>query len=97
MSGRRTYLQASLGMDPEMWEARLGYGVRYLVTASPDLAPMEPEGFATGERTTVLDEVFNPRAQGDQRRWIDVLVPLDRWAGERMRLEYRTDARRTLE
>jgi len=41
----------------------------------------------------VLDEVFNPRAQGDQRRWVDVLVPLDRWAGEPIRLEFRTDAR----
>ena len=38
-------------------------------------------------------EVFNPRAQGDQRRWVDMLVPLDRWAGERIRLEFRTDAR----
>jgi len=93
VAGRRTYLQVSLGMDPEMWQASLGDGVRYLVTAGPDVAPMGPDGSTSGERTTVLDEVFNPRAQGDQRRWVDVLVPLDRWAGEPIRLEFRTDAR----
>ena len=93
VAGRRTYLQVFLGMDPEMWEASLGDGVRYLVTAGPDVARMEPDGSASGERTTVLDEVFNPRAQGDQRRWVDMLVPLDRWAGEPIRLEFRTDAR----
>ena len=93
VAGRRTYLQVCLGMDPEMWQARMGDGVRYMVTAGPDVAPMGPDGSATGERTTVLDEVFNPRAYGDQRRWVDMLVPLDRWAGERIRLEFRTDAR----
>ena len=45
------------------------------------------------EAVTIFDEVVNPRAYGDQRRWVDVVVPLERWEGERIRLEFRTDAR----
>ena len=80
---RRPYLQTAIVMDPRMWEASLGDGVRYSVLVEN----------AQQVVVTLVDEVVNPRAYGDQRRWVDVLVPLDRWAGERIRLEFKTDAR----
>ena len=80
---RRPYLQTAMVVDPRVWEASLGDGVRYSVLIES----------GRGVVVTLVDEVVNPRAYGDQRRWVDVLVPLDRWAGERIRLEFRTDAR----
>jgi hypothetical protein len=92
-NGDHAYLQSAMAIDPEVWNAPLGDGVRFMVVASarqraggPPLANITPE-------VTILDDVMNPRADGNQRRWVDVLVPLDQWTGERVRLQLMTDPR----
>ena len=77
------YFQASLAMDPAMWNAPLGDGVRYQVTVTPQ----------GGSGATVLDLSVNPRAKGEQRRWLDVVADLRPWAGQAVRLTLRTDPR----
>ncbi len=96
------YLQAGLALDPRAWEATLGDGVRFLATVRP-LAPQEPggataEGGATGGAaeggaTTVVEVGLNPRARGEQRRWVDVVADLRPWAGRRVWLTLRTEGR----
>jgi hypothetical protein len=77
------YFQAGLALDPASWEAPLGDGVRYLVTVTPH----------GGQPVTVLDAAVNPRARGEQRRWLDVVADLRPWAGQDVRLALRTDPR----
>ncbi len=83
------YLQAGLVIDPGAWDAPLGDGVRFSVAVKPVGGDVSPGN--GGE--VVMDEVVNPRANGDQRRWNDVLVPLGRWAGRRVEVSLVTDAR----
>jgi hypothetical protein len=75
-------LQTSLAMDPAMWQAPLGEGVRYRVTIADAGGPRD-----------VLSTVVNPRAYGEQRRWIDVLLDLSEWSGKHVQLTLRTDPR----
>ncbi len=77
------YFQTSLALDPASWEAPLGDGVRFLVTVTP----------RGGQAATVLDTVVNPRAKGEQRRWLDVVADLRPWAGQDVRVTLRTDPR----
>lgn len=81
--GQLPYFQAGLVLDAQAWEAPLGDGVRFEVRVRED----------SGAWEVVLGEVVNPRANGDQRRWNDVLVPLGRWSGRRVELAMVTDAR----
>jgi hypothetical protein len=46
-----------------------------------------------GSPSVVLDRDLNPRARGEQRRWVDVLADLAPWAGRRVRLTLRTEGR----
>jgi hypothetical protein len=41
----------------------------------------------------VVDVALNPRARGEQRRWVDVVADLGPWAGRRVLLELRTEGR----
>ena len=77
------YLQTGIVLDPSMWEAPLGDGVRFVATLTP----------AGGEETTLFDIPNHPRAQGEHRRWIDVVADLRPWAGQQVQLTLRTDGR----
>jgi hypothetical protein len=77
------YFQAGLALDPAAWEAPLGDGVRYVVTVTP----------RGGQPVTVLDTSVNPRARGEQRRWLAMVADLRPWAGQDVRLALRTDPR----
>jgi hypothetical protein len=83
---RDAYFQASLALDPGMWEAPFGDGVRFVATVLPLDAP-------GGSQTTVVDTTLHPRGRGEQRRWVDVMADLRPWAGRRIRLTLSTDAR----
>jgi hypothetical protein len=87
------YFQAGLALDPATWDAPLGDGVRFLVSIVP--AGGVPAGGSTGglTETVLVDAAVNPRARGEQRRWLDVVADLRPWAGQRVRLTLRTDAR----
>jgi hypothetical protein len=82
------YFQVALGMDPAVWQAPLGDGVRFMAT----IASAAESGTAPPE-TVLLDHFLNPRAKGEQRRWVDVLADLRPWAGQRVHLTLKTEAR----
>ena len=63
--------------------APLGDGVRFIATITP----------AGGPETTLFDLPNHPRAQGEHRRWIDVVADLRPWAGQQVRLTLRTEGR----
>ena len=95
--GRQLWLQAGIALDPGMWNAPLGDGVRFQVSVSP-LAPPAggPQGVpgttgATG--TTVLDETINPRATAEHRKFVPVVADLTPWAGTTVRLTLSTHPR----
>lgn len=74
------YFQAGLALDPAMWDAPLGDGVRFVVTVDGDGLP----------RSVIVDATLNPRAQGEHRRWVDVLVDLSPWTGRTVELTLAT-------
>ncbi len=77
------YFQTGIVLDPAMWQAPLGDGVRFIATITP----------AGGPETTLFDLPNHPRAQGEHRRWIDVVADLRPWAGQHVQLTLRTDGR----
>ena len=77
------YLQTGIALDPAMWAAPLGDGVRFIATITP----------AGGPETTLFDLPNHPRGQGEHRRWIDVVADLRPWAGQHVQLTLRTDGR----
>jgi hypothetical protein len=50
-------------------------------------------GAGGGAAATVVDVVLNPRARGEQRRWVDVVADLGPWAGRRVALRLATEGR----
>ena len=81
--GAGLYLQAALALDPAAWSAPTGDGVRFAAAVAP----------AGGAETIVLDAALNPRARGEQRRWVEVLADLSPWGGRTVRLVLRTEPR----
>ncbi len=77
------YFQTGIVLDPAMWAAPLGDGVRFIATITP----------AGGPETTLFDLPNHPRAQGEHRRWIDVVADLRPWAGQHVQLTLRTEGR----
>ena len=77
------YFQTGIVLDPAMWAAPLGDGVRFIATITP----------AGGAETTLFDLPNHPRGQGEHRRWIDVVADLRPWAGQQVQLTLRTDGR----
>jgi hypothetical protein len=80
--GRRTWLQSALTLDPAIWRASTGDGVRFVV----DVAPLD----ALGQPATALDRAVNPRARTEERQWLPVEVDLSPWAGQVVRITLRT-------
>jgi hypothetical protein len=74
------YFQSGLGLNPQTWDTPLGDGVRFIV---------EVDGPAG--RVRLLDRHVNPRARTEERRWLDVWVSLEPFAGQSIRLTLRTD------
>ena len=77
------YLQTGIVLDPAIWHAPLGDGVRFIATITP----------AGGAKTTLFDIPNHPRGQGEHRRWIDVVADLRPWAGQHVQLTLRTNGR----
>lgn len=82
---REVWLQAALTLDPAMWAAPLGDGVRFQALVSRLSAAGQEETPAV-----VLDSWINPRAKGEHRRWVPVDANLTPWSGQRVRLTLRT-------
>ncbi|MGH2369890.1 MAG: hypothetical protein ACRDI2_17050, partial [Chloroflexota bacterium] len=82
---RTVWFQASLALNPAIWSATAGDGVRFQVS----VAPLDASG-REGIATTVLDRLINPRAVTVHRRWVPVEVDLSGWGGQTVRLTLRT-------
>lgn len=78
------YFQSGLGLDPEVWDADAGDGVRFI---------LEAQRAGGGAREVVWSRDVVPRARGEDRAWIDVWVSLQAYAGQEVTLTLRTDPR----
>jgi hypothetical protein len=79
--GREVWLQAALAIDPAVWDASVGDGVRYQAT----VAALDAAG-GMGPLVLVLDRSINPRARAEHRRWVPVEADLSPWGGQTIRL-----------
>jgi len=86
----RMWFQAALTLDPRVWSAEVGDGVRF--QASVELADAGGVG-GNVQPTVVIDEIFNPRADTAQRRWVPARADLSPWAGRTIRLTLSTSPR----
>ena len=94
------YLQTGMALDPAAWEAPLGDGVEFTVTLTPLPGTGAGAGGAAGSSAAggaapvvLVRSWLNPRARGEDRRWVDVVVDLRPWTGRRVRLTLRTTGR----
>jgi hypothetical protein len=77
----RAAFQAGLGIDPRVWSADTGDGMRFVVEVTP----------AGGTTVRVLDEHLNPRAFDEHRQWVDRWVDLSVFGGQQVTLTLRTE------
>ncbi|HET7767450.1 MAG TPA: hypothetical protein VFN74_01670, partial [Chloroflexota bacterium] len=83
-AGRQLWFQAALALDPGMWDAPVGDGVRFTVSVTP---------VSGGALALVLDQTVNPRATAEHRKFVPVVADLSPWAGRTVRLTLATDPR----
>ncbi len=83
-AGREVWFQAALALDPQVWEAPAGDGVRFQVL----VAPLH-DGVSDAP-AVILDHALNPRAHVEERRWVPVEADLSPWGGQTVRLTLRT-------
>ncbi len=75
--------QSGLALRPDAWEVPIGDGVHFV-------AEVEPVDGNGGMRTLWFQRV-NPRANLDERRWVEVRGDLGEWAGREVNLTLRTE------
>ncbi len=77
----QTFFTAGMALRPEAWYTDFGDGVRFAVdVAVGGATPSEVYGIR-----------LNPRAFPDERRWVEVRVPLASYAGRQIEITLRTD------
>jgi hypothetical protein len=79
---------ASLALDPAMWRAPTGDGVRFRAT----VAAVEADG-RDSPPADVLDVTLDPRARTEDRRWLPVEADLSAYRGRTVRLTLATEHR----
>jgi hypothetical protein len=77
----RPAFQAGIALDPGVWEAPEGDGVRFVVEVTPEGGP----------RRRVFEEHVNPRGDAGQRRWLDRWIDLSEYGNRRVTLTLRTE------
>ena len=81
---RDAYFQSGLALRPDAWTTDYGDGVTFVVEVGQSDAPNAAPASSCRLR-------LNPRALADERRWVDVRVPLDVVAGKRATITLRTE------
>ena len=77
----QTYFTAGMALRAEAWYTDFGDGVRFAVdVAVGGATPSEVYGIR-----------LNPRANLDERRWVEVRVPLAPYVGQQVEITLRTD------
>ncbi len=69
-------LHTAVGLHPEKWFEMPSFETRF------GIAILGPDG-----RDSVFARSLNPHRDFDDRRWFDVEIPLDHWAGREVQLE----------
>ena len=69
-------LETAVGLHPEKWFEMPSFETRFEIAI-----------LAEGERTVLAARTLNPHHDFADRAWFDVAAPLDRWAGQGVRLE----------
>jgi anaerobic magnesium-protoporphyrin IX monomethyl ester cyclase len=72
-------LRTAVGLNPEVWNKREGDAVRFSIALD--------DGSETQE---LMSKVINPKYNAEDQKWHPVEVPLDRWAGKKVRLSFIT-------
>ncbi len=85
--GRASWFQAGLALDPAVWDAPAGDGVRFQV----EVARLDASAAGAAEAPAiVLDRYLHPREREADRRWVPVTISLSPWSGAVIRLTLRT-------
>jgi hypothetical protein len=74
-------LRSAVAVHPEAWFRHPTTWVRFEVAID-----------AQGERTVIWERALHPSSELADRSWIEIDVPLDRWAGRRVEIELSTSA-----
>ncbi len=77
----RAHLRSAVSIHPEAWFRHPASWVRFEVAIE-----------AEGERTVIWERTLQPTSELADRGWFEIDVPLERWAGRRVRLELSTSA-----
>jgi hypothetical protein len=81
VTDRDTFFTAGMALRPEAWHTDYGDGVRFAVdVATAGSQPIE-----------VYAQRLNPRANIDERRWVEVRLPLAAYVGQSVEITLRTD------
>lgn len=75
--------QSGMALRPEAWDAPVGDGVHFVVEAASVAESGAPRRLAF--------QRVNPRANVDERRWVEVRADLGEWAGREVDLTLRTE------
>jgi hypothetical protein len=77
----RARLRSAASVHPEAWFRHPASWVRFEVAIE-----------AEGERTVIWERTLRPTSELADRGWFELDLPLERWAGRRVRLELSTSA-----
>ena len=81
VTDRNTFFTAGMALRPEAWYTDYGDGVRFAVDiATAGSPPIE-----------IYGQRLNPRANVDERRWVEVRLPLAAYLGKSIEITLRTD------
>jgi hypothetical protein len=81
VTNRDTFFTAGTALRPEAWYTDYGDGVRFAVEiATAGSQPIE-----------IYGQRLNPRANVDERRWVEVRLPLASYLGKSIEITLRTD------
>ena len=81
VADRDTFFTAGMSLSTEAWYTDYGDGVRFAVDIATDGSqPIE-----------VYGQRLNPRANIDERRWVEVRLPLAAYVGQSVEITLRTD------
>ncbi|CAA9270210.1 MAG: hypothetical protein AVDCRST_MAG77-3099 [uncultured Chloroflexi bacterium] len=90
-AGREVWFHTTIALDPAVWDAPTGDGVRFVAEVLPASGGIAAAGARTETAVVSVERTLNPRARIEDRRWVPLALDLSPWAGQSIRLRLRTD------